>query len=83
MVFCGTPSKACERCRTRRLKVRPEFGNSPSLKTWFSGLKSQCSAISVLALAASVSELLLLVQGIVIHSSFAFGTKASRLRGKS
>ena len=45
--------------------------------------KSQYSVILVVALAASVLELLLLVQAIVIHSSFAFETKASRLRGKS
>ena len=76
MVFRGKPSKACERCRARRLRVSPKSGNRPSLELKFN---FGCSAIFTVALVANVSEPLCLVQDTGIHSNFGFKMKASLL----
>jgi hypothetical protein len=44
MAFRGKPSKACERCRARRLRVSPKSGNRPSPELRFN---FGCSALSV------------------------------------
>lgn len=79
MVFCGKPSRACEGCRARRIKVSPKSGirASPELRFNFG-----CSAIFRVVLVANVLELLFLVQDTGIHSNFGFEMKASLLRGK-
>jgi hypothetical protein len=76
MVFRGKPSKACERCRARRLRVSPKSGNHPSLELRFD---FGCSVIFTVALVANALEPVCLVQDTGIHSSFGFKMKASLL----
>ena len=76
MVFRGKPSKACERCRARRLRVSPQPGIRPFLKL---RLNLGCSAIFTVALAANVSEPMCLVQDTGIHNNCGFKMRASLL----
>lgn len=76
MVFRGKPSKACERCRTRRLRVSP---NSRDLnrELRFDGGRSVTFRV---VHVASVSEQMCLVQVTETRSSFAFKMKVKLLR---
>ena len=76
MVFRGKPSKACERCRARRLRVSPKSGNRTSLDLKFD---FECSAIYTLTLVANVSEPVCLVRDTGIHSNFGFKMKVCLL----
>ena len=80
MVFRGRPSKACERCRNRRLRVSPNSANRP--QTSDLRLNLGRSATSVVKAVAPVLELLYHVPDTEIHSSSVFGTKANLLQGK-
>jgi hypothetical protein len=76
MAFRGKPSKACERCRARRLRVSPKSGNRPSPELRFS---FGCSAIFTVALVANVSEPVCHAEDTGIHSNFGFEMKANLL----
>lgn len=77
MVFRGKPSKACERCRLRRLRVGLE---SPNPALALSSLEARsnlaCSAISTVALVGNASEQMRFAQDIGIRNSSGFEMKA-------
>jgi hypothetical protein len=80
MVFRGKPSKACERCRARRLRVSPNSSDYP-----FSEALRSDSGRSVtfrVALVDNVSEQQWLARDTGIRSNFEFKMKANLLFGE-
>jgi hypothetical protein len=75
MVFRGKPSKACERCRARRLRVSPNLRRSV-----FPDLRLRCSVTFMLVHVASVLGQTLLVLDTGIPSNSEYKMKASLLR---
>lgn len=51
MVFRGRPSKACERCRNRRLRVSPQFAfrHSPEIQSEIDLGRSVTSVVKAVA----------------------------------
>jgi hypothetical protein len=77
MVFRGKPSKACERCRARRLRVSLNSSDTSEFR-----FDSDGSVTFRVVLVASVSEPMLYAQDIEIRSNFGSKMKANQLRGE-
>ena len=85
MVYCGKPSRGCQMCRTRRIKVRQPYANASPAPQALALSRCppdvSCSAMRLSLLVFNARSLDANVQDIRMTSTLSFVTKPKPRRG--